>query len=99
MGNALEFDWDVENTRYLAAHKVTPAEFEQVMDNDPLELGYELIDAEERFRSIGLTNRGRLLLVVWTPRGGKIRAVTAFRASTSNKRDFSRAANEEKRSK
>jgi uncharacterized DUF497 family protein len=88
LGGTPEFDWDEGNTKHLAAHGVASAEFEQVMNNDPLDLDYELIDDEERFRSVGLTNGGRFLLVAWTLRGGKIRAVTAFPASVSNKRDF-----------
>ncbi|HXB67936.1 MAG TPA: hypothetical protein VNY05_06820 [Candidatus Acidoferrales bacterium] len=37
VANGIEFDWDEENTKHLAAHKVTPSEFEQVMNNDPLD--------------------------------------------------------------
>jgi hypothetical protein len=85
VANGIEFDWDEENTEHLAAHKVMPGEFEQVLSNDPLDLNYEVIDGEERYRSVGLTNRGRLLLVAWTVRNGKVRAVTAFPASVSNK--------------
>jgi uncharacterized protein len=84
----IEFEWDQGNRKHLAAHGVTPAEFEQVMKNDPLELDFEKIDGEDRYRSVGITDRGRLLLVVWTPREEKIRAVTAFSASPSNKKDF-----------
>lgn len=73
---------------HLAAHGVTPAEVEQAMNNDPLDLDYALIDDEERYRSVGLTNGGRFLLVVWTVRRGKLRAVTAFPASVSNKKAF-----------
>jgi len=72
----------------LAAHKVTRSEFEQAMNNDPLDLDCEAVDGEERYRSVGLTDGGRLLLLVWTVRRGRIRAVTAFPASASNKRDF-----------
>ena len=50
MANGIEFDWDDENKAHLAAHKVTPAEFEQVMDSDPLDAGYDLIAGEERYR-------------------------------------------------
>ena len=46
------------------------------------------IEDEERFRSVGITDGGRLLLVVWMVRHGKIRAVTAFSASAANKRDY-----------
>jgi hypothetical protein len=55
--------------------------FEEVMNNEPLDVGYEEIDGEERYRSVGVTNRGRLLSVVWTLREDKVRAVTAFPAS------------------
>jgi len=88
MPGGIEFDWDGENTKHLAAHEVMPAEFEQVMKNDPLDLDYDVIGGEERYRSVGLTNRGRLLLVVWTARDGKVRAVTAYPASVSNKKTF-----------
>jgi len=56
---------------------VMPAEFEQVLNNDPIDLDYRLIDGEERYRSVGLTNGGRLLSVAWTVRNGKVRAITA----------------------
>jgi uncharacterized DUF497 family protein len=88
VANGIEFDWDDGNTKHLATHKVTPAEFEQVLNNDPLDLDYAVIDGEERYRSVGITNGGRFLLVAWTVRGGKVRAVTAFPASVSNKNTF-----------
>ena len=84
----IEYEWDSENTKHLVAHKVTPAEFEQALNNDPLDLDWEVTDGEDRYRSVGLTDGGRFLLLVWTIRNGKIRAVTAFPASASNRRDF-----------
>jgi len=83
-----EFDWDGENTKHLAAHHVTPAEFEQMLVNDPVELDFDQIRGEERFRSVGLTNSGRLLSAAWTIRKGKIRAITAFRATAADRRAF-----------
>jgi uncharacterized DUF497 family protein len=88
VGDALEFDWDEENTRHLAAHEVTPVDFEQVMNNDPADVDCEIIDDEERYRSVGLTKGGRLLSVVWIVREGKVRAVTAFRAPAEDKKAF-----------
>ena len=88
MAARIEFDWDGENRKHLVAHKVTPAEFEQLLNNDPLDLVYEMIDNEERHRSVGLTNGGRLLSVVWTIRNGKVRAITAFPASVSDRKAF-----------
>ncbi len=88
MGNGIEFDWDAENRKHLAAHRVVTAEFEHVLNNDPLELDFDLIGDEERYRSVGLTSKGRLLTVVWTIRSGKIRAVTAFPAGISDRKAF-----------
>jgi uncharacterized DUF497 family protein len=47
-------------------------------------MNFELIDNEERYRSVGLTNAGRLLTVVWTIRNGKVRVITAFPAGVSD---------------
>lgn len=83
----IEFDWDDENNQHLAAHKVKSAEFEQLLSNDPLDLDYELID-KDRYSSVGVTSGGRLLSVVWTIRNGKVRAITGFPASVSDKKAF-----------
>ena len=87
MASGIEFDWDEENEKHLAAHNVAPSEFEQLLNNDPLDLDYEWIGNEERYRSVGLTNGGRLLSVVWTIRNGKVRA-TAFPAGVSDRKAF-----------
>lgn len=88
LADGFEFNWDSENTKHLAAHRVTPAEFEQMMRHDPVDLDSGVIDGEERYRSIGITNGGRLLLVVYTFRKGKIRPVTAFPAGVSDTKAF-----------
>jgi uncharacterized DUF497 family protein len=86
----IEFDWDKANTKHLAMHKVTIAEFEQVFEHDPLDLDYELVDEEERYRAVGPTSQGRLLSVVFTIRDGRIRGVTAFPASSADRQAFMR---------
>lgn len=88
MAFEIEFDWDEENKKHLAAHKVLPAEFEQVLNNEPIDLAFDLVDGEERYRSVGLTDGGRLLSVAWTIRNGKVRAITAFPASVSDKKAY-----------
>lgn len=65
-----------------------PAEFEQVMNSDPLDRDYEVINNEERYRSLGLTSGGRLLSLAWTIRNGKVRAVTAFPAGVADTEAF-----------
>ena len=88
MAGGVEFDWDDENKKHLDAHKVVPAEFEELLNNDPVDLNFERIDNEERYRSVGLTNAGRSLSVVWTIRKGKVRAITAFPAGVSDRKAF-----------
>jgi uncharacterized DUF497 family protein len=78
--DGLEFDWDEGNRQHIARHGVTPAETEQVIENDPLDLGAETVDGEERFLSLGLTSGGRLLMVVTTMRDRKVRVITAYEA-------------------
>jgi len=58
----IEFDWDDENTKHLAAHKVSRTEFEQAIANDPLDLDCDVVDTEYRYRSVGITTVGRFLL-------------------------------------
>ena len=60
----------------------------RLKNNDPVDLNFELIDNEARYRSVGLTNAGRLLSVVWTIRKGEVRAITAFPASVSDRKAF-----------
>lgn len=65
-----------------------PGEFEQVVNNEPLDLDYESIDGENRWRAVGLTAAGRLLTVVFTVRSGKVRAITSFPATVADKKAF-----------
>lgn len=88
MASGIEFDWDEANRRHLAAHNVSPTEFEEVLDNEPIDLTFDQMEGEERYRSVGLTNRGRLLTIVWTIRDGKVRAITGFPSGVSDRKAF-----------
>ncbi len=79
--SGLEFDWDAENTRHLKRHRVTPGEFEELMTREPVYVEYQARDDEERYKVLGETEAGRVLIGIWTPREGKVRAVTAYAAS------------------
>jgi uncharacterized DUF497 family protein len=81
VNGAIEFDWDAENTRHLKRHRVTTNEFEELMFGDPFYLEYQVGNDEERYKVLGVTKAGRMLIGVWTPRDGKVRAVTAYAAS------------------
>lgn len=88
MSDAIEFEWDEANTKHLAAHKVTPLEFEQAMTIDPEDVGWEVVDDEQRYQAVGPTKAGRLLYLVWTPRRQKVRAITAYDAPKRLKKQW-----------
>ena len=60
---------------------ITPEEVEQAFANDPMDLGADVVDAEERYTGVGHTNRFRVLVLVWTMRGDATRPISAFDAS------------------
>jgi uncharacterized DUF497 family protein len=81
VGGGIEFDWDDANIRHLNRHRVSPHEFEEVIGGDPFDLEYLNVNGEDRFKIVGATLSGRVLIGVWTPREGRIRPVTAYEAS------------------
>lgn len=85
-GVVTEFDWDEANVNHLARHGVMPSEVEEVIENDPiLEVDYSS-EGEERWRALGITNKARLLAVVFTVRAEKIRPITAWDLTRTERR-------------
>lgn len=74
------FDWDEGNLEHVAEHGITPAETEQVILNNPVDLEFQIRNGEERIAQLGETDAGRILVVITTMRGELIRVVTAFPA-------------------
>ena len=66
--------------RPLARHSDLPEEAEQVILNEPVDLGMEIVEGEQRCLNLGSTVQGRVLLVVTTWREDRVRVVTAFDA-------------------
>lgn len=81
MADELVFQWDKANRAHIARHRVTPEEVEQVFANDPVDLGAETVDGEQRYTGVGHTNRLRVLVLAWTMRGDATRPITAFDAT------------------
>jgi hypothetical protein len=74
------FDWDEANINHIAKHGVAPAEAEQVILNEPIDIEFQRRGEELRVAQLGETDQNRILLVVSTWRNGLIRVVTAFPA-------------------
>ena len=76
---------------HIARHGVTPEEAQQALTNEPMDFGYQIVDGEERWTSLGHTNKLRILKVVWTVRGDLTRVVTAVDAPRNEARAYLRA--------
>ena len=76
----MEFEWDESNLRHLARHKISRPEFEQAMANDPVLVDFSDESGEERWYALGATDALRVLFMVFTYRGERIRPVTAWNA-------------------
>src|SRR6266545_3202349 len=78
---ATKFEWDAANLAHIARHRVLPKEAEEVVSGGALPIENETRSGEDRHTDLGETTAGRLLVVVWTWRKGRIRVVTAFPAN------------------
>lgn len=80
LGEYESFDWDEGNRgKSWARHAVTDAECEEVFFNAPLVVAPDEkhSQTERRHYVLGRTNLGRLLFVVFTGRGKRIRVISA----------------------
>lgn len=76
----LEFDWDASNLSHLAGHRITREEFEQAMTHNPTLVDFRDESGEERWYAVGATTRLRVLFLVFTYRGERIRPITGWDA-------------------
>ena len=83
----MEFDWDDANIDHIARHHVTPDEAEEAL-TDPRRIGLDTYSPtdEIRYGVLGRTTEGRILVVIFTPRNGMVRVITARDANTTEKR-------------
>ena len=80
------FDWDAQNISHIAAHNVIPEEAEQILLGNSLEVSFDPDrSGEERWTYLGETALGRILIVVMTMRGTKMRVVTSYDAEKKDK--------------
>jgi uncharacterized DUF497 family protein len=86
----VEFEWDPAKAREnLRVHGINFAVARDVLEDENA-LTIEDIDAEgeQRFRTLGMDGLGRLLVVVYTYRGEKIRLISAWKASRKQERQY-----------
>jgi uncharacterized DUF497 family protein len=84
----VSFDWDDENISHLARHGIKPSEVEELIRNDAAIRGHEVVEGEDRWTSVGATGSLRVLVVVFTVRGEKIRPITGWDADRRTKKMY-----------
>ena len=85
------FEWDEGNAaKNWIRHEVQQAEAEQALLNTPLvgNAGHEHGSAEPRYIARGQADAGRLLTVVFTIRGPKIRVISARAMSKAERKVY-----------
>ena len=87
-GSFLGFQWDRGNSnKNPLKHNVQNWECEQVFFNKPLHVledpGHSV--AEKRWAGFGMTDSGRLLVVIFTKRGNLLRVISARDMNTKEK--------------
>ncbi|MFN8496640.1 MAG: BrnT family toxin [Anaerolineae bacterium] len=90
----MQFEWDANKaTTNFEKHSV-PFDEAQTVFNDPMFI--TVIDeehsmAEERYITIGMSNQGRLLMVAHTDRDGRIRLISARKATRREEQFYAEA--------
>lgn len=82
------FDWDTGNIAHLAAHDVTPVEVEEATARPYLIVPAKAVQGEPRWKLFGTTEAARYLVVVYTIRDDKFRAVTAYTMNKAERRKY-----------
>jgi uncharacterized protein len=85
------FEWDEEKARKnKRKHKVTFQEAATIFADPSIATMFDPdhSDAEDRFISIGRSSQGRLLVVVYTERGGVTRLISCRKAEPTERRKY-----------
>jgi len=85
-----EFDWDEGNAgKIWLRHRVSAAECEQTFFNRPLVVALDDLHSQDevRYAALGRTDAHRLLFVVYTLRGERLRIVSARDMTAVNARN------------
>ena len=94
MAVKLQFEWDPNKAaKNIEKHQVSFDEAAMVFD-DPMFItvvdGEHSVD-EERYITVGLSKRGRLLMVAHTDREGRIRIISARKATKKEEQFYAEA--------
>ena len=84
----MQFEWDGNNLRKIRAHRITQAEVEEAIQNDPLPFYEHDVDGELRIVYYSETVAGRMLAVVVVEHEEAVRVVTAYDLNARQRRQY-----------
>jgi len=85
----VEFEWDPNKAASnLRKHGVRLAEAATVFEDDAMLTMPDDEPDEERFVAIGIGSMGRVLVVVYTTRGNRIRIISARKATRQERSQY-----------
>jgi uncharacterized DUF497 family protein len=88
----LNFEWDEEKAKFnLKRHPGVSFEEAKTVFDDEFSLTIDdpnHSEEEERFIDIGHSVKGRLLVVIYTERGGNIRIISARKATPNERKQY-----------
>lgn len=85
----MEFEWDLAKAREnKRIHGIDFADAVQVFDNPNIPRDDRDAEGEQRFVTLGMDGLGRLLVVVYTHRPGKIRLISARKATMKEGKEY-----------
>ena len=82
------FEWDMYNAGHVALHDVSPGEVEQATRHRHVVIPAAPHRGEKRWKLLGQTDAGRYLVVVFTIRRRRFRAVTAYTMNRTERKIY-----------
>jgi uncharacterized DUF497 family protein len=77
----------LQTSSNLARHMITPEDVEELFANEPAIVEYEFLEQEHRWSAVGATNSLRVLVIVFTVRGERIRPITGWVADRRTRQE------------
>ena len=85
----MEFEWDTDKAESnLRKHGINFAEATSVLKDDTAITIYDEHPIEDRYITIGISDLGQLLVVVYTLRHNKIRLISARKANKRERQQY-----------
>ena len=85
----MEFEWDTDKAESnLRRHGINFAEATSVLKDDTAITIYDEHPIEDRYITIGISDLGQFLVVVYTLRHNKIRLISAIKANKRERQQY-----------